>query len=188
MLTINPTDALLVTDLQNDFCLGGPLGRSLAEKRSFPSVNRWRKHFPTSCSPRIGIRRSHLVCQRAPRRQAVPDHRRALRQPDPLARTTASKTLPVPHSIPRSTSPTPSWCCARASASKIDSYSAFLENDHFTPTGLAGYLRERGLRRLFFCGLAYDFCVRFSAIDGAALDFQCVVIRTPRARSSSPAA
>jgi nicotinamidase/pyrazinamidase len=58
----------------------------------------------------------------------------------------------------------------------IDSYSAFLENDHFTPTGLAGYLRERGLKRLFLCGLAYDFCVRFSAIDGTALDFECIVI------------
>ena len=58
----------------------------------------------------------------------------------------------------------------------IDSYSAFLENDHTTPTGLAGYLRERGLTRLFLCGLAYDFCVRFSAIDGTALDFECLVI------------
>lgn len=59
---------------------------------------------------------------------------------------------------------------------QIDSYSAFLENDHFTPTGLAGYLRERQLHRLFFCGLAYDFCVGFSATDGAKLGFECVVI------------
>lgn len=58
----------------------------------------------------------------------------------------------------------------------IDSYSAFLENDHFTPTGLAGYLRERHLQRLFFCGLAYDFCVGFSAIDGRKMGFECVVV------------
>jgi nicotinamidase/pyrazinamidase len=58
----------------------------------------------------------------------------------------------------------------------IDSYSAFLENDHFTPTGLAGYLRERNLTRLFLCGLAYDFCVRFSAIDGKNLGFETIVI------------
>ncbi|HTF65406.1 MAG TPA: isochorismatase family protein, partial [Edaphobacter sp.] len=58
----------------------------------------------------------------------------------------------------------------------IDSYSAFLEDDHTTPTGLAGYLRERGLKRLFLCGLAYDFCVRYSAIDGAAAGFECIVI------------
>ncbi len=58
----------------------------------------------------------------------------------------------------------------------IDSYSAFTENDHVTPTGLAGYLHERGINRLFLCGLAYDFCVRYSAIDGTALDFECLVI------------
>ena len=59
---------------------------------------------------------------------------------------------------------------------EIDSYSAFLENDHVTPTGLAGYLRERGLHRLFLAGLAYDYCVRFSAIDGKARGFETIVI------------
>ena len=59
---------------------------------------------------------------------------------------------------------------------EIDSYSAFLENDHVTPTGLTGYLRERGLQRLFIAGLAYDYCVRFSAIDGKALGFETIVI------------
>jgi len=68
----------------------------------------------------------------------------------------------------------------------IDSYSAFLENDHFTPTGLAGYLRERSLKRLFLCGLAYDFCVRFSAIDGTALDFECIVIEDATRAVSLP--
>jgi nicotinamidase/pyrazinamidase len=59
---------------------------------------------------------------------------------------------------------------------EIDSYSAFLENDHRTATGLAGYLRERGLQRLFVAGLAYDFCVRFSAVDGKALGFETLVL------------
>lgn len=58
----------------------------------------------------------------------------------------------------------------------IDSYSAFLENDHMTPTGLAGYLRERGIERVFVCGLAYDFCVGYSAIDGVKLGFEAVVV------------
>lgn len=58
----------------------------------------------------------------------------------------------------------------------MDSYSAFLENDHMTPTGLAGYLRERQLHRLFFVGLAYDFCVGSSAVDGAKMGFECIVI------------
>lgn len=53
----------------------------------------------------------------------------------------------------------------------IDSYSAFFENDHVTPTGLEGYLRERGVKDLVMVGLATDFCVRFSAVDAAKLGF-----------------
>lgn len=59
--------------------------------------------------------------------------------------------------------------------SKIDSYSAFFENDHKTSTGLAGYLRERGLLDLTFVGLAHDFCVAWSATDAAKLGFAVTV-------------
>ncbi|ABL68963.1 MULTISPECIES: bifunctional nicotinamidase/pyrazinamidase [Paracoccus] len=58
----------------------------------------------------------------------------------------------------------------------IDSYSAFFENDHRTPTGLAGYLRDRGMDDLTFVGLAHDFCVAWSAIDAAKLGFRATVI------------
>ena len=58
----------------------------------------------------------------------------------------------------------------------IDSYSAFFDNDHATPTGLAGYLRDRGLDDLTFVGLAHDFCVAWSAIDAARLGFAATVI------------
>ena len=58
----------------------------------------------------------------------------------------------------------------------IDSYSAFYENDRTTPTGLAGYLRERGLARVFLAGLAFDFCVRWSAEDARRLGFEAIVI------------
>ena len=58
----------------------------------------------------------------------------------------------------------------------VDSYSAFLENDHQTSTGLAGYLRDRGLSRLYLCGLAWDYCVGFSALDGRELGFEVTVI------------
>ena len=58
----------------------------------------------------------------------------------------------------------------------IDSYSAFFENDRKTPTGLAGYLRDRGFGKLYICGLATDFCVGFSALDGVACGFEIVVI------------
>jgi len=59
---------------------------------------------------------------------------------------------------------------------EIDSYSAFFENDHRTPTGLAGYLRERGLGRVFVAGLALDFCVRYSAEDARRCGFEVVVV------------
>ncbi|AWB24994.1 bifunctional nicotinamidase/pyrazinamidase [Methylobacterium currus] len=58
----------------------------------------------------------------------------------------------------------------------IDSYSAFREADRITPTGLAGYLRERGFTRIFLCGLATDYCVGWSAIDAREAGFQAVVV------------
>jgi nicotinamidase/pyrazinamidase len=58
----------------------------------------------------------------------------------------------------------------------IDSYSAFYENDRRTPTGLGGYLHERGLTRIFIVGLAFDFCVRYSAEDATRHGFAAYVI------------
>ena len=60
---------------------------------------------------------------------------------------------------------------------EIDSYSAFFDNDHETPTGLYGYLQSRGVDTIYLCGLALDFCVYFSAIDGIKLDFKVNVIK-----------
>lgn len=57
----------------------------------------------------------------------------------------------------------------------IDSYSAFFENDKTTPTGLGGYLKERGITTLTLCGLATDFCVAFSALDAVNLGFRTSV-------------
>ncbi|WP_300033275.1 bifunctional nicotinamidase/pyrazinamidase [uncultured Roseobacter sp.] len=57
----------------------------------------------------------------------------------------------------------------------IDSYSAFFENDHTTPTGLEGYLHTRGITDLVMVGLALDFCVNFSAVDAAKLGFSVTV-------------
>jgi nicotinamidase/pyrazinamidase len=59
---------------------------------------------------------------------------------------------------------------------ELDSYSAFFENDHETPTGLGGYLRERGLDEVVLCGLATDFCVGYSALDAARLGFRTTVL------------
>lgn len=59
---------------------------------------------------------------------------------------------------------------------EIDSYSAFFENDHKTPTGLEGYLRGRGITAVTLVGLATDFCVAYSAIDAAELGFQVTLL------------
>ena len=60
--------------------------------------------------------------------------------------------------------------------SAIDSYSAFFENDHQTPTGLAGYLRERGIGQVTLAGLATDFCVAYSALDAVTQGFSTTVL------------
>ncbi|XDZ65285.1 bifunctional nicotinamidase/pyrazinamidase [Alphaproteobacteria bacterium LSUCC0684] len=59
---------------------------------------------------------------------------------------------------------------------EIDSYSAFFENDHQTPTGLGGYLAERGITRVVMAGLATDYCVAYSALDAARLGLDCTVL------------
>lgn len=59
---------------------------------------------------------------------------------------------------------------------EIDSYSAFFENDHVTPTGLEGYLRSRGVTAVTLVGLATDYCVAYSALDAARLGFAATVL------------
>lgn len=69
----------------------------------------------------------------------------------------------------------------------IDSYSGFLENDRHTSTGLDGYLRARGVKRIFLCGLALDYCVFFTAADGAGLGYGVYVIMNLTRPVGSPA-
>ncbi len=169
------TDALLVIDLQNDFCPGGalaveggdeivPLINKLAQK--FVHVLLTQDWHPAGhisfASAHPGIQPYETIAAPYGRQTLWPDH---CVQNTPGAGF--HPALDIPHA---------ELILRKGFRPDIDSYSAFLENDHFTPTGLAGYLRERGLKRLFLCGLAYDFCVRFSAIDGTALDFECIVI------------
>jgi nicotinamidase/pyrazinamidase len=174
MLQPQPTDALLVIDLQNDFCPGGalavkegdiiiPLINSLATK--FAHVILTQDWHPTQ---HISFATTHNknpyeIIQAPYGPQTLwPDH--CLQRSEGAAFHPA---LDIPHT---------ELILRKGFRKDIDSYSAFLENDHITPTGLAGYLRERGLTRLFLCGLAYDFCVRYSALDGKALGFETIVI------------
>jgi nicotinamidase/pyrazinamidase len=169
------TDALLVIDLQNDFCPGGALAVAGSDE-VVPIVNSVANKFAHVVLTQDWHPRGHISFASAhPGTQpystiSVSYGTQAL-WPDHCVQNTAGAdfhpTLNVPHA---------ELILRKGFRVNIDSYSAFLENDHSTPTGLAGYLRERGLTRLFLCGLAYDFCVRFSAIDGTALDFDCFVI------------
>jgi nicotinamidase/pyrazinamidase len=174
MLTLQPTDTLLVIDVQNDFMPGGalaiedgdaivPLINSLAKKFDHVILTQdW--HPPQHISFASTHAKKPFETIEAPYGlQALwPDH--------VLQHTEGAAFHPALH-IPHA-----ELILRKGFRRHIDSYSAFLENDHFTPTGLAGYLRERNLQRLFLCGLAYDFCVRYSAIDGHALGFETIVI------------
>ncbi len=69
---------------------------------------------------------------------------------------------------------------------QIDSYSAFLENDKKTATGLAGFLKEKNILEVFICGLAYDYCVHYSAIDAVALGFTVSIFKDLSRAVGSP--
>jgi len=174
-ITLTSADALLVIDVQNDFCPGGALAVSGGDQ-IVPIINRLSQRFEHVIltqdwhpAGHISFASSHPGSKLLERIQVTygtqtlwPDHcvqgtHGADFHPD----------LDVPHS---------QLILRKGFRRNIDSYSAFLEDDHSTPTGLASYLRERGLKRLFLCGLAYDFCVRFSAVDGTAEGFECLVI------------
>ena len=175
MVPIQPTDALLVVDVQNDFCPGGALGIAGGDE-IVPVVNALAQRFAHVLLTQDWHPPAHISFASAhPGAQPygaidTPYGAQAL-WPDHCVQASSGAefhpSLDIPHA---------ELVLRKGFRANIDSYSAFLENDHFTPTGLAGYLRERGLSRLFLCGLAYDFCVRFSAIDGTALDFECLVI------------
>jgi nicotinamidase/pyrazinamidase len=179
-MDLRPTDALLVIDLQNDFCpavngIGGrlavagghdivPLVNSLAQK--FNHVLLTQDWHPTRhisfASTHPGAAPFETIAAPYGAQTLWPDH--CLQHSEGAA---LHPGLEVPHA---------ELILRKGFRRDIDSYSAFLENDHETPTGLAGYLRERGLTRLFLCGVAYDFCVRFSAIDGKQLGFETLVL------------
>jgi nicotinamidase/pyrazinamidase len=179
MFTLQPTDALLVVDIQNDFMPGGnlavpdgdaivPLINTLAKK--FDHVILTQDWHPPQ---HISFASTHAATHpKAKAFETIQVHYgpQTLWPEHVLQHTPGAAFHPALH-IPHA-----ELILRKGFRRHIDSYSAFLENDHRTPTGLAGYLRERNLSRLFLCGLAYDFCVRYSALDGKALGFETIVI------------
>jgi len=174
-MQLQPTDALLVIDVQNDFMPGGalavpdghaiiPLINTLAKK--FDHVILTQDWHPTQ---HISFASTHSAKNPFDVIEA-PYGPQTLWPEHVIQHTEGAALHPALH-IPHA-----ELILRKGFRRHIDSYSAFLENDHRTPTGLAGYLRERNLQRLFLCGLAYDFCVRYSAIDGHNLGFETIVV------------
>ena len=169
------TDALLVIDVQRDFCPGGPLAVADGDA-IIPTVNDLGRRFEHVILTQDWHPASHI---------SFASTHPGAKPYTVLDAPYGSQTLWPDHCVQGSTGaqlhkeldlPHAELLLRKGFRREIDSYSAFLENDHTTATGLAGYLRERNLRRLFICGLAYDFCVRYTAIDGSALGFECLVI------------
>ncbi len=175
MLTIRPTDALLVIDMQTDFLPGGPLAVKGGDA-IIPGINALAARFehvlltadwhPAHHISFASTHGKHPFTDTAEASYGLqslwPDH---CLQDTPGAEITPA--LHIPHA---------ELLLRKGFRRDIDSYSAFVENDKHTRTGLAGYLRERELHRLFFVGLAYDFCVGFSAQDAHRLGFEPIVL------------
>lgn len=175
-MQITAHDVLIVTDVQNDFCPGGalavpggdavidPIHRIAPQFQHIILTQDW--HPPGHSS----FAASHPG--RQPFEQILLDYGPQTLWPthcvqgSPGADFRSSLHLPKAELILR-----------KGFRPLIDSYSAFFENDRATPTGLAAYLSERGLTRVFFAGLAYDYCVGYSALDARRLGLPALVLR-----------
>ena len=168
-------DILLIIDVQNDFCPGGALAVPQGDE-IVPAVNRLAAEFAHVVLTQDWHPRGHAsFASSHPGKQPFETtelaYGKQILWPDHCVQGTPGAAfhagLDVPHA---------ELVVRKGFRSAIDSYSAFLENDHRTPTGLAGYLKERGFQRITLCGLATDFCVFYSAIDGRAAGFEIGVV------------
>lgn len=169
------TDVLLVIDVQNDFCPGGRLAVP-GGNEVVPMINRLAKSFAhvvltqdwhpeghsSFASQHAGLGPFQTTTMPYGPQTLWPDH--CIQDTEGAA---FHKDLHIPHA---------ELVIRKGFRSAIDSYSAFFENDKVTPTGLGGYLKERGFEKVVCVGLAFDFCVRFSAEDARKLGFDTEVI------------
>jgi nicotinamidase/pyrazinamidase len=174
-LTIRDDDVLLVVDLQNDFCPGGALPVPRGDE-VVPIANRLARQFSHVVLTQDWHPAGHQSFAsshpgRKPFETVTVAYGPQVLWPDHCVQGTSGAAFRADLDIPHA-----ELVMRKGFRREIDSYSAFFENDHRTATGLAGYLRERGLRRVFLCGLAFDFCVGWSAEDAHRHDFEVVVI------------
>jgi nicotinamidase/pyrazinamidase len=174
-IAILDRDVLIVVDIQNDFCPGGALSVPHGDE-VIPLINRLAKCFPNVVLTQDWHPPDHLSFASAhpgkkPYDTIIVDYGPQILWPDHCVRTTSGadfhKDLDIPHAA---------LVLRKGIDRKIDSYSTFYENDRKTPTGLVGYLRDRGFKRVFLAGLALDFCVRYSAEDAIREGFEVVVV------------
>jgi nicotinamidase/pyrazinamidase len=175
-LKITPTDedVLVVIDVQNDFCPGGNLAVPKGDE-IVPTVNRLMgqfRHVVLTQDWHPGGHSSFASTHKGqPFTSVKLEYGDQTLWPDHCVQGTEGADF---H---RDLKLTGAELVLRKGFRKpIDSYSAFFENDRVTKTGLSGYLRDRSLKRLFMCGLATDFCVAWSALDGRRENFQVVVL------------
>jgi nicotinamidase/pyrazinamidase len=174
-MQIDAHDVLLVIDVQNDFCPGGALAVPRGDEVIAP-IRRIAPRFEHIILTQDWHPPIHFLRRIASRQTALRFHRAAY----------GPQTLWPPHCVQGTSGAEfhPALGLAQAELilrkgfrPQIDSYSAFFENDRSRPTGLADYLRDRGLTRVFLAGLAYDYCVGYSALDARRLGLTAFVLR-----------
>jgi len=174
-LTPGARDLLLVIDVQNDFCTGGNLAVPGGEE-VVPLINQLGQKFENVVITQDWHPAGH---------SSFASSHEGLEPFTEITMSYGAQTLWPDHCIQASHGaelhsgldlPNAAMIVRKGYRKEIDSYSAFFENDHKTPTGLTGYLRERRFERIYCVGLALDFCVRFSAVDAANLGFKSVVL------------
>ncbi len=178
---MNPdTQALIVIDLQNDFCPGGALAVAGGDEIVAP-INALMDRFPVVVLTQDWHPKGHSSfasshAGAAPFSTVQMPYGEQTLWPDHCVQGTEGAAF---HPALRTDA---DLILRKGMNPAIDSYSAFFENDRTTPTGLEGYLRTRGITMLTLAGLATDFCVTYSAIDAARLGF-AVTVRTDLCRA-----
>lgn len=174
------TQALIVIDVQNDFCPGGALAVAGGDA-VVPGINALMDDFPAVILTQDWHPAGHLSFAsshpgRAPYEVTDMPYGPQVLWPDHCIQGTPGAAF---HPGLRTDADV---ILRKGFRRGIDSYSAFFENDRTTPTGLEGYLRSRGLSDLTLAGLATDYCVAYSALDAARLGFS-VTVRTGLCRA-----
>lgn len=169
------SDVLLVVDVQNDFCPGGRLAVPRGDEVVAP-INRLMRRFRHVVLTQDWHPPGHQSFAsahpgRTPYETVVLPYGRQILWPDHCVQGTSGAAF-----HPELDLTAAGLILRKGADARIDSYSAFVENDRETATGLAGYLRERGCKRVFLAGLAFDFCVLWSAEDATRQGFQAVVV------------